>query len=187
MYICELYYQILDCQNEILVAQGSKRCKTKAVCWFPPDFTKKSTCLLEKELWMNLLNKQSIEVMPCVPHTQDTNEHWCAWYFCYSFCVGVACLIWLPVMLSWFKLVSSIFFCVVHGLFCQWVLLLEEIKLLKNCFVNCIALIINFFFLFFPLYSPPPFFFEPVNIHWHSGVLEEWLLVPCVQLKLWRV
>lgn len=25
-------YQILDFQNEILVAQGSKRCKTKAVC-----------------------------------------------------------------------------------------------------------------------------------------------------------
>lgn len=34
-------YQILDFQNEILVAQGSKRRKTKAVCSFLPDFTRK--------------------------------------------------------------------------------------------------------------------------------------------------
>lgn len=31
MHIYELHYQILDCQNKLVVAQENKRCKTKAV------------------------------------------------------------------------------------------------------------------------------------------------------------
>lgn len=32
-YTCiYINYQILDCQNKLVVAQGTKRCKTKAVC-----------------------------------------------------------------------------------------------------------------------------------------------------------
>lgn len=64
-------YQILDCQNKLVIAQGNKWCKKKSSVLIPADFTKNGTCPLEKELWMSLLN--SLEVVPREPYAQDSN------------------------------------------------------------------------------------------------------------------